>query len=178
VQPCKLYFGEPGIAGRRGWQRGEDTRTREKEVKSIKTQGARKGVQGGRSVTTTTDSTTPRNVWSSLCRRGGPGKSAQRSHVLPFYRGICSSAARTHSSCHTRCRWDTSSLAGLSAAPRASASLRAVEAVFSEGGKRRQRQHGDKTSSQRPSTEYRKGSLCFEQDALWSTRSFLSSPAQ
>jgi len=78
VQPCKLYFGEPGIGGQAGTAagRGEDE-TEKKRSKVGKTPaGEEKRCGGMGSVTTTTDSTMSSDVWSaqSLCRRGGPGE--------------------------------------------------------------------------------------------------------
>jgi len=78
VQPCKLYFGEPGIGGRAGMAAGGgEDETGKKRSKVGKTPaGEEKKCGGMGSVTTTTDSTMSSDVRSaqSLCRCGGLGE--------------------------------------------------------------------------------------------------------
>jgi len=78
VQPCKLYFGEPGIGDRAGTAAGGGMQQRKKERSKVgKTPvGKEKKCGGMGSVTTTTDSTKSSDVWlaQSLCRRGDPGE--------------------------------------------------------------------------------------------------------
>jgi len=78
MQPCKLYFSEPGIGGWAGTAagRGEDE-TEKKRSKVGKTPaGGEKKCGGMGSVTTTTDSMMSSDVPSvrSLYRHGGPGE--------------------------------------------------------------------------------------------------------
>ena len=157
MQPCKLYFSEPGIGGWAGTAagRGEDE-TEKKRSKVGKTPaGGEKKCGGMGSVTTTTDSMMSSDVPSvrSLYRHGGPGEGGTQQqgdeegskresceeHVLTFYRGICACAehvrVRAVRAMHAA-RLDKSAFARPRATLCASAFLQVVVAFFSEVRKR------------------------------------------